>query len=275
MEGDGSKMESKGLTGLVTKPFSGRKLVDTISALVSDNAAGVVLIVDDDPQTCQYYRQLVEEALPGHEIRIAGDGTDALRILAAVIPEMVLLDLMLPGEDGFTVLNRIRIDPRTRHVPVVIITGKVLTQADMERLDYTRVVVQSKRILNADELTRCLRRVFDDAEILPQPTSRVVKLAISHIHQSYQHGLTRHALAEEVGVTESYLSKIFHQEVGISPWEYLTRFRINQAKELLFKSDESIAVLAPQVGFDDPAYFSRVFHKYAGVSPQVWRKKAG
>jgi len=59
---------------------------------------------------------------------------------------------------------------------------------------------------------------------------------------------------------------VFNRELGLSPWDYLNRFRIYQAQELLRRTNESIRSIARQVGFKDPAYFSRVFRNLMGVS---------
>lgn len=95
------------------------------------------------------------------------------------------------------------------------------------------------------------------------------------MHQNYAQPLTRKELAEKVGVSENYLSQIFHQELGISPWDSLTRLRIQKARELLIGNEDTITQVAMQVGFNDLAYFSRVFRKQIGLSPQEYRSKRG
>ena len=264
---------SAGVTEILHKPFYGQKLVDTINALCPPAKASSILIVDDETQSRLIYQQLIRKALPGVDVSEAEDGRVALKMLETQMPNLVLLDLVMPGLDGFTTLERIRTNPATRNLPVMIITGKNLTREDIDRLDYGRVMIQNKQLLTQSEIEERLRSVFNRDDMLPQPTSRAVKLTIGTIHQSYQMPISRHQLAEAVGVTESYLSKIFHDEIGISPWEYLTRIRVNQAKSLLRDTDAPVAWVASKVGFEDPAYFSRVFRKLTGVSPQTWRKK--
>jgi YesN/AraC family two-component response regulator len=60
--------------------------------------------------------------------------------------------------------------------------------------------------------------------------------------------------------------------MGVPPWDYLNRYRVLRAKELLRKTSENIGNVALQVGFKDQAYFSRVFHKLTGLSPQNYRE---
>jgi AraC-like DNA-binding protein/DNA-binding response OmpR family regulator len=263
-----------GMTNVITKPVSGKTLMDTLSALCPSSKADPILIVDDDPQARELYARLASQALPDYPVRLAESGQAALALLAHETPSLVILDLVMPEVDGFAVLERLRADHRTRQVPVLVMSGKILSLEDIQRLDYARVTFQSKEILSQDEAVDCLRRVFAGSQELPQPTSALVKRALSYIHQNYSRSLSRQEIAAAVGVSESYLSRIFHQEVGLSPWECLTRFRVQIAKELLSGTGDSITDVAGQVGFEDPAYFSRVFGKYAGQSPLAYRKQA-
>lgn len=263
-----------GMTDVITKPVSGKTLLDTLSALGPPRSAEAILIVDDDPQARELYKKLASQALPGHPLHLAESGQAALDWLARETPGLIILDLMMPEVDGFVVLEHLRADRRTRQVPVLVISGKILSLEDIQRLDYVRVTFQSKEILSEDEAVDCLRRVFTGSQELPQPTSSLVKRALSCIHQNYARSLSRREIAAAVGVSESYLSKILRQEVGLSLWECLTRLRVQIAKELLSATTDSITEVAGQVGFEDPAYFSRVFSKYSGQSPQAYRKQA-
>lgn len=268
------RVSSVGMTDVITKPVSGKTLLDTLSSLCPPLNADPILIVDDDPQARELYTKLASQALPSHPIHLAESGQAALTWLARETPGLIILDLVMPEMDGFAVLEHVRADPRTRQIPVLVLSGKILSLEDIQRLDYARVTFQSKAILSEDEAINCLQRVFASSQELPRPTSALVKQALSCIHQNYAHPLSRREIATTVGVSESYLSKIFHQEVGLSPGECLTRFRVQIAKELLSSNTDSITKIAGQAGFEDPAYFSRVFSKYTGQSPQAYRKQA-
>jgi len=102
-------------------------------------------------------------------------------------------------------------------------------------------------------------------------TSALVKQAVAYFHQNYSRPISRWEIAEAVGVSEDYLSRVFNRELNISPWDYLNRYRILHAKHSLLNTTENIGVIARQVGFKDQAYFSRVFHRITGKSPQAFR----
>jgi YesN/AraC family two-component response regulator len=233
-----------------------------------------MLVVDDDPQARELYSRLLSDRFPGFPIVAAEDGQSALDWLQSEAPSLVVLDLSMPRVDGFTVLERLRADPRTRTTPVFVLTGRLLSYEDIKRLDYPQVVAHSKEILNAEETLAGLERVFAGSHLVAQPTSLLVKQALGYIQRNYPHTLSRGEISAAVGVSEDYLSRIFSREMGLSPWEYLNRLRVLQAKRLLADSKESVTWIAAQVGFDDPAYFSRVFQKLEGCSPREYRARA-
>jgi AraC-like DNA-binding protein len=100
----------------------------------------------------------------------------------------------------------------------------------------------------------------------------LVKHAVAFLHQHYHHQITRRQVAQAAGMSEDYLSRTFHRELCVSPWDYLNRLRIQRAKERLRDGDESIQVVARRVGFHDRAYFSRMFRKLTGMPPAAYRE---
>jgi DNA-binding response OmpR family regulator len=83
---------------------------------------GVVLVVDDDQDNTIIASTVLREH--GFDVRVAHDGPSALRSLEERRPDLVLLDIMMPGMDGFEVLRRMRADPRSANVPVIFLTAK-------------------------------------------------------------------------------------------------------------------------------------------------------
>jgi AraC-like DNA-binding protein len=144
----------------------------------------------------------------------------------------------------------------------------------VKRLDAPKVVLQTKGVLSDLESAAEIQRVLTNSSSLPQPTSLLVKQASAYIQQNYTRSFSLIQLSETIGVSKSYLSRIFKMDTGISLWEYLNRFRIQKAKELLLLTDETITEVAAGVGYEDVSYFSRVFHDIAGCSPRTYRQQA-
>jgi AraC-like DNA-binding protein/CheY-like chemotaxis protein len=266
---------STGMTGFVLKSEDGQPLLAALEALCPLQAAGPVLIVDDDLQVRRAHQAIVENALPACPVRLAADGAEALEIMSAELPALVLLDLVMPGLGGAEVLDRMRLEARLRQVPVIVLSNKAMSLEDVKRLEkHYHVVFQSKGIWSEEETIAALHRALFGTDVLPPHTGALAKRAIACLHENYARPLSRWEIAEAVGVSEDYLSRVFNRELGISPWEYLNRYRVLQAKTLLGQTDTSIQTIARQVGFNDQSYFSRVFRKLTGVSPQAFRNSS-
>ncbi len=134
------------------------------------------------------------------------------------------------------------------------------------------MTLQTKGIWSDTETISALNQAIFGTETLPSHTSGLVKQAIAYLHQNYRRPISRWEIADAVGVSEDYLSRVFHRELNISPWDYLNRYRVLQSKQLLLSTTETVGSIARQVGFKDQAYFSRVFHKVTGMSPQAFRE---
>lgn len=261
-----------GLTHILPKPASCKTILDMLESLRPNARPGPILIIDDDHAARELYVRLAAQALPNYVIQTAESGRVALEQVARELPSMVILDLSMPEIDGFGVLTELRARPATQHIPVLIVSSRVLSLDDIKRLDQTHVTYQPKHILSEDEAVETLQRTLYGTEQLSQQTSALVRRAVAYLQQHYVQPLTRHDIASVVGVSKNYLSEIFHQELGISPWEYLNRYRVYQSKLLLYSTSYSITSIATQVGFDDSSYFGRVFHKYVGLSPTEYRE---
>ena len=261
-----------GLTSFVGKPAADQTLLDAIHASFLIESSGSILIVDDDPQACAAYQSLLARNLPAYTVQVANDGVSALEMMASKVPSLVILDLVMPNMGGSEVLDRMRADSRLRQVPVMILSSKLLNLDDVKRIErHARVTLHSKGVLSEEETIAVLNRVLFGEEALPPHTSALVKRALAYLHQNYARPLARWEIAEAVGVSEDYLSRVFSRELGLSPWDYLNRYRIQRAKELLRRTNDSIRSIAHQVGFKDQAYFSRVFRKQTGSSPNEFR----
>jgi signal transduction histidine kinase/AraC-like DNA-binding protein/ABC-type sugar transport system substrate-binding protein len=269
------KQERMGIVSVLPKPAQERSLVDIFRFLSVQQGAPQILVVDDSREARELYTRLAQEAIPDAHIVQAENGVKALDLISNMVPNLVILDLMMPEMDGFDLLEAIRSKTETKQVPVIIMSGKQLTFEDVQRLDFAGVTFQTKNMLYDHEIIEILQRGFFGDETLPQPTSRLVKHALAYLHQNYAEPLSRAEIAAEIGFSENYLTDLFRREIGITPWDCLNRFRIQRAAQLLVETEHTISFVAQEVGYDDPAYFSRVFTKYMGLSPRDFRKNPG
>ncbi|HYE10120.1 MAG TPA: response regulator [Patescibacteria group bacterium] len=94
-----------------------------------------------------------------------------------------------------------------------------------------------------------------------------------HIHNNYFTNISLRQIANEFFMNESYLSDLFKKETGVSFTSYLTKERMEKAKELLKQGDLKIYDISEMVGYSNPRYFNSVFKKYAGLTPFEYRER--
>lgn len=99
-----------------------------------------------------------------------------------------------------------------------------------------------------------------------------VTKAISLIEENYMNGYTVGNIAKELGLTRSYLYKLFIRHQGISPMSYIEKYRFTRACELFRTCNVMVSDVARAVGYDDQYYFSRKFREVVGVSPKEYQK---
>lgn len=98
-------------------------------------------------------------------------------------------------------------------------------------------------------------------------------LALNYIEKNYQKGITLEDVADYVNLSPSYLSKVFKKELDINFSTYLTKRRIERAKELLENTDMPILNIAIELSYNESNYFSKVFKKVEGMTPSQYRNK--
>ncbi len=104
-------------------------------------------------------------------------------------------------------------------------------------------------------------------------TMAYAKQAADYIRRNYAQSITVETVAAQVGVSRSYLYRVFQGKYGCSPRDFLTQHRMGRACQLLSHTDLSIQAIATSVGYDDPLYFSRTFHRCKGVPPSKYRQE--
>ncbi len=104
--------------------------------------------------------------------------------------------------------------------------------------------------------------------------SYAVKRIINYMNDNYEHKISLDQIAHNMYLSPVYVSKIFKEETGESPINYLIRIRLDKAKGILEqKGSGSVKNIANEVGYEDVYHFSKLFKKYYGVSPLNYRKQ--
>jgi excisionase family DNA binding protein len=121
---------------------------------------GRILVVDDEPVVLDLVRDVVKELSHKFEVEVAKDAFDAGRLVVAFRPQLIFLDLMMPGVDGFEVCARLKKDPATTHTEIIAITG-YYTEANMERILSAGAAACLKKPLDVLEVRRQVLDAFN------------------------------------------------------------------------------------------------------------------
>ncbi|MEG4211567.1 response regulator [Microcoleus sp. S13_B4] len=156
-----------GASDYLTKPVDGKRLAALLNkyrrdqdGVASNNLTCQILIVEDDVATREILRCVLETQ--GWAVTEADSGRAALDRLKVARPHLILLDLMLPEMDGFELIGELRKSHSGDPIPIVVITGKNLTQAESQQLNgYVERVLQ-KGVYSCDSLLRDVRSIVND-----------------------------------------------------------------------------------------------------------------
>ena len=247
-----------------------------------------VLLVDDERRLREVVSLFLSE---DYDVEQAATGAEAMTILHRESLVAVVLDYRLPDRSGLDLLTEIRsVWPR---LPVVMMTGygsEVLCASAL------RLGVRDyfPKPVNVGDLLDAVRRVVSEAsssggetveEVVesPLPVARrpagdelelSIQKAVGLIQLRYWDDVSLAGLARELGMSKYHLSRRFKEAVGVTFRSYLLRTRLERAKVLLGRSQDSITEVAHAVGFSDLPRFDKLFKRYSGLTPSAYRAQA-
>lgn len=261
----------------LVKPMGAAALAHALQRLGLDSARceddRKILVVDDDPAILALHSHIVQTHFPDCQVLTAENGRRALEILRDHRPTLVLLDLMMPELDGAGVMAAMQADARLHDIPVIVLTAQSLTQEEMARLNRGVAAVLQKGVFTVQETLAHIEQALARDRRLGSEMQRLVRKAMAFIHEHYSEPISREEIAAAAGVSPRHLTRSFAQETGVTPIDYLNRYRVAQARRLLDEADErNITEVMGAAGFADSSYFARVFRREVGVSPSAYQR---
>jgi CheY-like chemotaxis protein len=149
-----------GAVEYLTKPIDRNRLIGVLGRFRHDPTVHTALIVEDDRPTRQLTRRQLERE--GWTVREAENGLEALRAAEEALPDLILLDLMMPEMDGFQFVHEFRKRREWRSVPIIVVTAKELTGADCRLLNGQVERVLQKGAFRRDELLAEIRELLNE-----------------------------------------------------------------------------------------------------------------
>ncbi len=256
---------------------------------MSDNTPRL-LIVDDQPDSVALLLSyLGDQEL---DIRVALDGEDALVKAQSGQPNLVLLDVVMPGLDGFEVCRRLKDDPRTADIPVIFLSASNAIADKLKGFTVGGVDYVTKPFSEAEVLARvsvhlhskqrlarlesmAANRVLETVADLTGRDDRIFQDAVRMLESRLADPPTLTGLTQALGTNERKLTELFRRRVGLTVFDYFGEMRLETGRRLLEGSDIRIQLIADRVGYRNAGDFTRAFRRRYGVTPREYRQARG
>lgn len=236
-----------------------------------------LLIADDEDMIRNGIAKYIALHTDRYEnIYLARNGQEALELLHRYKPDIMLLDVQMPVMDGIEVMRQAK---RAGILPcTIILSGYDEFSYAQQALRYGARDYMLKPSRSSDILKK-INEIADEqfgteksAVSLPEGKNRLVDQAKEYIEEHYFENIALGDVAEKAGITASYLSSLFSQQMGVTFVDYLNEVRIDHACTYLRQNYLKTYEIAYKVGFRDEKYFSKVFRKVKGMSPSEYKK---
>lgn len=260
----------------------GQKICNEQIAYEDDDTRPVVLLVDDHPELRNFVSRLLAER---YQVITAADGTEGVTLGMQLIPELIITDVMMPGQDGYELCKIFKEDIRTSHIPIIMLTAKADADNRIQGIEtgvdaYLGKPFDKRELLATANNLISLRRKqhetitikgnwINDPAYLPsmeQAFLKKVKEAVE-IHLDDM-GYSTDQLASEIGLSRIQLYRKLKAIIGVAPGEFIRLIRLQYAHDLLQHRTATVAEVAYKVGFSSPASFSTSFSRHFGFPPK-------
>jgi CheY-like chemotaxis protein len=165
---DRSKGLALGAAAVMQKPISRQELYESLVELglcpLSQGRALKVLVVDDDPKAVE----LIAIRIPslGSTVLRAFGGREAIDIAQRELPDLIVLDLMMPGVNGFDVMSALNENPATARIPILVVTAKRITAKDRARMSDNVTAILEKAEFDGDHFMAEVRRATSGRQLV-------------------------------------------------------------------------------------------------------------
>jgi signal transduction histidine kinase/ligand-binding sensor domain-containing protein/DNA-binding response OmpR family regulator len=258
------------------------------SAAVASAKKQTMLLVEDNEDFLFY---LKDNLRAYYNIIEAADGVTGWQKTLAAHPDIVVSDINMPGMNGLDLCKKIKNDPRTKHIPVVLLTADTGEEQQLRGIE-TGAADYMTKPFNFEILLSRLKNLLQQQQSLKQTFTKQVAVKGSDVQvESADEKFVQDAVAivekniANAEFTVEDFSRALHLSraavykrlfvlTGKPPTEFIRLVRLQRAAQLLEKSKMTVAEVAYATGFNNPKYFSRYFKSQFGVLPSAYQAEA-
>jgi len=258
---------------------------------MSESEPQRILIVEDEPINLLIILETLGDY--GFDLATAQNGEEALRKVREECPDLILLDVVMPGQDGFAVCARLKSDPATRDIPIIFLTGLTDTEQKLKAfqlggVDYITKPFASREVLARVVLHLDQHRLYQRLQqrleayeraglAVPDNTQPAAEHArsLAKVSQYLRENLAStpnlDELARIAATNRTSLNQDFQRLYCMSVFDWLREQRLLRAAVLLKTTERTILDIAQSVGYTSHAGFTAAFGQRFDVSPREYR----
>lgn len=242
-----------------------------------------VLIVEDEQDIRENIAEIFK--LSKYKVFEAENGRRGLEAATEIQPDIIVSDILMPEMDGFELLERIKTNPQTDHIPVILLTAKTMMDSKLKGLkigadDYiTKPFNVDELVLRASNLVDTRKRLRR-TPIIPEKLKVESKddLFIKKIYSIMEKNIDKFDFSvedfvREMGYSRSAVQKKIKAITGKTATNLVRDYRLERAKQLIEQGAGFLSEIAGMVGFNSLSYFSNCYKQYFGVNPSEVKKK--
>ncbi|MCG8485226.1 MAG: response regulator [Clostridia bacterium] len=236
-----------------------------------------LLIAEDERLERMALEKIIGRNFPNITVlKCAKNGEEAIQFAQQYTPDILLMDIRMPAKNGLEAQKQIiKFHP---NIKTVIITAHSEFTYAQEAIKYN-VYDFLLKPASPDVLCDCINKILRppisaiaSSNIETPLNQGLIKECISYIEANYLNNIRLTDVASQVHLSEKYFSRFFKEKTGVRFTDYIQILKINRAKNLLTHTDAPIYRVAMELNFSDAAYFTKIFLKHEGVTPNYYRK---
>ncbi|MHC6179003.1 response regulator [Clostridium sp. JNZ X4-2] len=241
-----------------------------------------LLIADDETLERQAMRLILKRAFKNLDIvEDAKTGNEAILLAKKYNPHIIIMDIKMPEKNGLEAQKAI--SEFLPNVKTIILTAYddfnfAQNAIKLGVKDYILKPAKPSELKDSiDKILLLLKgrdKIYSNlahSKKEKESDKNIIHTAIDFINKNFNKNINLESTAAEVHLSPQYFSRYFKYNTGINFIDYLSKIRLKESKRLLTTTDKSMSSIALSVGYIDPAYFSKVFMKYEGLSPNKYR----
>jgi len=242
-----------------------------------------ILVVDDDRNLCSYIKS---QMLDTYNVITAFSGNAAWNEVLRIRPDAVITDIHMPDGNGLELCKRIKSNPETDNMPVIMLTSEISDKAQIHGLQL-QVDHFIHKPFNIQVLKSAVQQCLQTRETMMERmrrkevgydyTSKTIESPddklFARIHETLKKNLDDstfgvNELATKVGVSRVHLNRKMKERYGVTPNNFIRSYRLKQAAYLLAGQHVNVSEVAYKVGFSSHSHFSNTFHDYFAMTPK-------